>query len=75
MNPTESIFEVTEAAEGGYDARAMGYSIFAQGKDWADLTGMVKDAVRCHFDDYCVPRAFILRPVDAMCRGESMDSN
>lgn len=26
--PTEIIFEVTEAIEGGYDARALGYSIF-----------------------------------------------
>ena len=25
--PAEIIFEVTEAAEGGYDARALGYSI------------------------------------------------
>ena len=28
MRPTEIIFEVTEAPEGGYDARALGYSIF-----------------------------------------------
>ena len=73
MNPTEITVEVAEAAEGGYDARAMGYSIFAQGEDWDDLKEMVKDAVRCHFDENCVPRAFMLRPVEAMCRGESMD--
>ena len=30
--PTEIIFEVTEAIEGGFDARALGYSIFTQGK-------------------------------------------
>ena len=28
MVPNEIIFEVTEAIEGGYDARALGYSIF-----------------------------------------------
>ena len=28
MRPTEIIFEVTETAEGGYGARALGYSIF-----------------------------------------------
>ena len=28
--PAEIIFEVTEAVEGGFDARALGYSIFTQ---------------------------------------------
>ena len=55
MRPTEIIFEVTEAVEGGYDARALGYSIFTQGEDWADLKAMVKDAVLCHFDDETMP--------------------
>ena len=49
--PAEIIFEVTEAAEGGFDARALGYSIFTQGDNWADLKAMVKDAVACHFDE------------------------
>ena len=53
----EIIFEVTEAVEGGYDARALGYSILTQGEDWADLKAMVKDAIRCHFDDDCMPDA------------------
>ena len=35
--PKEIIFEVTEAVEGGFDARALGHSIFAQGDDWDDL--------------------------------------
>ena len=47
--PAEIIFEVTEAAEGGFDARALGYSIFTQGDDWGDLKAMVRDAVACHF--------------------------
>lgn len=33
------IFEVTEAPEGGYDARALGHSVFTQGEDWRDLKG------------------------------------
>ena len=49
--PAEIIFEVTEAVEGGFDARALGYSIFTQGDDWADLKAMVKDAVACHFGE------------------------
>ena len=63
---SEIIFEVTEAVEGGYNARALGYSIFTQGEDWADLKAMVRDAVLCHFDDNSVPKAFKLRPVEAV---------
>ena len=55
MKPSEIIFEVTEAAEGGFNARALGYSIFTQGDDWFDLEAMMKDAVRCHFNDSSVP--------------------
>ena len=54
--PKEIIFEVTEAIEGGYDARALGYSIFTQGEDWADLKAMIKDAVLCHFDEESAPK-------------------
>ena len=46
----EIIFEVTEAVEGGYDARALGYDIFTQGDDWDDLKAMARDAVRCYFE-------------------------
>jgi hypothetical protein len=63
MRPSEVIFEVTEAIEGGYDARALGYSIFTQGDDWDDLKEMVKDAVLCHFDDEDMPRAIRLHLV------------
>ena len=47
----EIIFEVTEAPEGGYDARALGDSVFTRGEDWDDLKEMVRKAVLCHFDD------------------------
>ena len=48
---TEIIFEVREAEEGGYHARALGHSIFTQGEDMENLRAMVKDAVACHFDE------------------------
>lgn len=51
----EIVFEVTVARAGGYNARAVGHSIFTQGHDWADLKAMVKDAVLCHFDDDEIP--------------------
>ncbi len=47
----EIIFEVAESAEGGYEARALGHSIFTQGDDWNDLKEMARDAVLCHFDE------------------------
>ncbi len=63
MNVTEIIFEVTEAVEGGYDARALGYSIFTQGEDWTDLKAMARDAVRCHFDNENMPRVIRLHQI------------
>ena len=59
----EIVFDVTEAVEGGYGARAVGHSIFTQGIDWTDLRAMVKDAVLCHFDDDELPAAIRLRLV------------
>lgn len=47
---SEIIFEVSEAEEGGFWARALGHSIFTQGEDWDDLRAMVKEAVACHFE-------------------------
>ena len=55
MKPSEVIFEVTEAVEGGYDARALGHSIFTQGEDWDDLKTMVREAVICHFEEEDAP--------------------
>ena len=48
--PADIIFEVTETVEGGYDAKALGYSIYTQGENWDDLKEMARDAVCCHFD-------------------------
>ena len=56
----EIIFEVTEAPEGGYEARARGHSVFTQGDDCDDLKEMVRDAVICHFDDREAPRVIRL---------------
>ncbi len=56
MRPVEIIFEVTEAPEGGYEARALGHSIFTQGEHWDDLKVMVRDAVLCHFEEDDMPR-------------------
>ncbi len=47
----EIIFEVREAEEGGYCAKALGYSIFTQGEDLEDLRVMIQDTVKCHFEN------------------------
>ena len=57
MKPSEVVFEVTEAVEGGYDARALGYSIFTQADDWDGLKSMVREAVICHFGEEDAPKA------------------
>ena len=54
--PKEVVFEVTEAEEGGFDARSPGYGIFTQGDDWSHLKAMVKDAVLCHFGEDFAPK-------------------
>ena len=51
VRSAEIIFEVTEAIEGGYNARALGYSIYTQGENWDDLKEMARDAVLCHFGE------------------------
>ena len=50
MKDSEIIFAVEESPEGGYEARAIGHSIFTQADSMDELQGMVRDAVYCHFD-------------------------
>ena len=56
----ELIFLVEEAPEGGYAARALGASIFTEADDVDSLREMVRDAVRCHFDEGQGPRVIRL---------------
>jgi hypothetical protein len=48
---TELVFLVEEASEGGLTARALGQSIFTEADTIDELAEMVRDAVRCHFDN------------------------
>jgi len=47
----EIIFIVEESPEGGFEAKALGESIFTEADSFENLKEMVKDAVNCHFDD------------------------
>jgi hypothetical protein len=63
MADIEVIFSVEESPEGGYEARALGHSIFTQADTLEELRAMVRDAVRCHFDDAERPRLIRLHMV------------
>ena len=52
----EIMFQVEEADEGGYIAKALGESIFTQADTLIKLKEMIKDAVRCHFDEKDLPK-------------------
>ncbi len=52
----EIIFVVEEAPEGGFNARALGASIFTEADTVNDLHESVRDAVRCHFDESQAPK-------------------
>jgi len=52
----EIIFLVEESIESGYEARALGYSIYTEGETLDELKEMVKDAVRCHFNEAEIPK-------------------
>jgi len=47
----EIIFLIKESEEGGYEASALGHSIYTQAEDLESLRGAVKDAIKCHFEE------------------------
>ena len=59
----EIIFLVEESPEGGYEARALGHSIFTEADTYEDLKKMVQDAVNCHFEPGQMPRVVRLHLV------------
>ena len=51
MPDAEILFHVRESPEGGYEARAVGHSIFTEADSWEHLREMMRDAVLCHFEE------------------------
>jgi len=47
----ELIFEVRDAEEGGYCARALGHAILTQADTWDDLRTNVLEATTLHFEE------------------------
>lgn len=60
---TEILFVVEEAAEGGYIARAVDASIVTEADDLDQLREMVRDAVRCHYEEADRPKVIRLHLV------------
>jgi hypothetical protein len=60
---SEIIFIVEESPEGGYEAKALGYSIFTEGDTLEEIRRAVKDAVACHFEEQEMPRIIRLHLV------------
>ena len=51
----EIIFVIEESVDGGYEAKALGYSIFTEAGSFEELKEAIRDAVRCHFEDKDMP--------------------
>jgi predicted RNase H-like HicB family nuclease len=47
----EIIFVLEEDPEGGYNAAALGCSIFVQGNTIEEIKVNIRDALKCHFDN------------------------
>jgi hypothetical protein len=51
----ELIFEIRDAEEGGFYARALGHGILTQGEAWDELRGTLLEALSLHFEDVTAP--------------------
>ncbi len=51
VDMTEIVFLVEEAPEGGFTARALGYSIYTEADTWNELKTAIQDALTCHFEE------------------------
>ena len=56
MIQNEIIFLVEESLEGGWEAKALGHSIYTEAETLDELKEAVRDAVRCHFEEENLPR-------------------
>lgn len=52
----EIIFLIEEAPEGGFTARALGFSIFTDAETMDELKANIREATRCHFDEEDLPK-------------------
>ena len=60
---SEIVFLVEESPEGGYEGRALGFSIYTEADTLEEMKQATTDAVRCHFDKAEMPRIIRLHLV------------
>ena len=61
---SEIIFEVYDSPEGGFEASALGHSIFTEADTLDELRKNVREAVSCHFGSKKSPGRIRLHFVD-----------
>jgi hypothetical protein len=72
MAETEIFFSVKKSRDGGYEARALGHSIFTQAQTMHKLRANVTEAVASHFGDNRICPPICLVKVRA--KGRILDS-
>jgi hypothetical protein len=55
----ELIFEVRDAEEGGYYARALGHAIFTEADTWEELRTNIAEVTALHFEDEALRPKFV----------------
>jgi|GEM_PF-678192 len=68
MKINEIIFTITESLDGGYEASAVGHSIYTQSENYNDLPAILRDAVKCHFDEDKTPSIIRMRNSNIILR-------
>ena len=59
----ELVFEVTQEADGGYVAEALGESIITEADTWEKLRANVREAVKAFYFDQPAPKSIRLHLV------------
>lgn len=60
MSEKEIIFLVEESLDGGFEAKALGHSIYTEADTITKLKKNIKEAVKCHFDTKKLPKVIRL---------------
>jgi hypothetical protein len=63
MKNSEIIFLIEDSPEGGFEASALGHSIFTAADTLEELKVAIRNAVHCHFEQENMPKAIRLHYV------------
>lgn len=59
----EIIFMIKDSIDGGFEAQAVGYSIFTEAETMEEIKNNIVEAVDCHFDEGEKPKLIRLHYV------------